>query len=247
MAKLQKNQFLFAPYWGNPRTITVESVPEGFYQWPQLDQDLFLMRYEWISTARPNQLPPVAENWRVWLLLAGRGFGKTRTAAEDMATYGLKNQGSRLEVVAPTFADIRDVCFEGQSGILSWLPKRWVEKWNRSVGECHLKTGTIFRGFAGDEPDRLRGPEFHRCWVDELAAMQYADDAWMNIEMNCRLPPNPQIIVTTTPRPVPIIRDLVQRSKRRLVEKEGANDFRRAALEAPETKIRSPLLDAAPL
>jgi phage terminase large subunit-like protein len=225
------------------------TLPDGFGQWSVRDQDLYRMRSEWLEQARPNQIPPLGA-WRVWLLLAGRGFGKTRTAAEDIAYYALLHDGCRVEVVAPTFADIRDVCFEGQSGILKWLPERWVEKWNRSVGELWMKNGSLVCGFAGDEPDRLRGPEFHRAWVDELAAMQYADEAWMNIEMNCRLAgpkgESPQIIVTTTPRSVPIIRDLITRSRRRQAEKVDHHDFRKISEDrASAAALRSPLLDAA--
>ena len=93
-------------------------LPEGFDTWSESDQDLFFMRARWLSQARPEQLPPGGADWYIWLLLSGRGFGKTRTAAEDVAFYAMANPGYRVAVVAPTFADVRDTCVEGASGLL---------------------------------------------------------------------------------------------------------------------------------
>src|SRR5215217_3145545 len=116
-----------------------------------------LRHYKWTEyEARGEQLTPDG-TWLTWLLLAGRGFGKTRTAAEDMAYYGWCNPDSRIAVVAETFADGRDVCVEGESGLLSVLPHEDVEHWNRSIGELVLKNGTIYRLFSGDKPAGARG------------------------------------------------------------------------------------------
>src|SRR5215218_5183068 len=125
-----------------------------------------LHRYKWVEyEARDEQLPPAGE-WATWLLLAGRGFGKTRTASEDMAWYGWTHPGSRIAVVAETFADGRDVCMEGESGLLSVLPDEEIENWNRSIGELVLKGGTIYRLYSGDKPAGARGYAFHRAWFD---------------------------------------------------------------------------------
>lgn len=96
--------------------------------------------------------------------MAGRGFGKTRLAAEDMAWYALTHPGHRLAVVAPTYADARDTCVEGESGLLACLPREEVRLWNRSLGEILLANGARFKLFSADEPDRMRGPQFHRAW-----------------------------------------------------------------------------------
>src|SRR5260221_3633428 len=182
-------------------------LPGGFLSWPARDQRLYTMRARRLSKARPEQLPPEGD-WRTWLLLSGRGFGKTRLAAEDVSYYGMKHGASRIAIVAATFADIRDTCVEGESGLLSVLPVDEIEFWNRSMGELRLKNGTLYRGFSADQPDRLRGPQFHRTWCDELAAWQRMDETWT--QLSTRLKPDPRIIVTTTPRPLPLIKALVK-------------------------------------
>jgi predicted phage terminase large subunit-like protein len=171
----------------------------------------FERRFRWVhDEARIEQLTPPGE-WFVWLLLAGRGFGKTRTAAEDVAAYGLDNPGSRIAVVAETFADGRDVCIEGESGLLSCLPERSVKMWNRSIGELFLVNRTTYRLFSGDKPDGLRGYQFHRAWVDELAKFRYARESWTQLMLGLRLGERPQAVVTTTPRPVSLLRGLKDR------------------------------------
>jgi predicted phage terminase large subunit-like protein len=167
-------------------------------------------RARWQLLARPSQLTPDGR-WNVWLFMAGRGAGKTRSAAEDMAYYGQTHPGSRLAVVAPTYADARDTCVEGESGLLSCLPREDVQLWNRSLGELILKNGTKFKLFSSDEPERLRGPQHHRAWCDELAAFRDFG-TWDMLQMGLRLGDMPQTVVTTTPRPVRLMRELMQRS-----------------------------------
>jgi phage terminase large subunit-like protein len=175
----------------------------------QLEQ--FERRVRWVEyDARPEQLTPLGD-WKTWLLLAGRGFGKTRTAAEDVAAYGLDNPKSFVGVVAETFADGRDVCIEGESGLLSVLPPSSVRHWNRSIGELYLTNDTKYRLFSGDKPDGLRGYQFHRLWWDELAKFIYAQEAWNQGQLGLRLGSDPRNVVTTTPRPILLIRDLVER------------------------------------
>lgn len=116
-----------------------------------------------LTTTRPNQRTPQGE-WFAWLILAGRGWGKTRTGAEDMARYANLNPGARVAVVAATWSSARDVCVEGESGLLGIIPQPLVEAWNRSLGELILKNGSRFKLFSADEPDRLRGYQHHRAW-----------------------------------------------------------------------------------
>ena len=140
--------------------------PELFSKCTPAMQAALEARARWQSMARPNQLTPWRkEGWAVWLMLAGRGFGKTRAGAEDVAWYANCNSGSRTAIIAPTYSDARDTCVEGESGLLSILPKACVNTWNRSMGELHLENGSRFKLFGAEEPDRLRGPQHHRCLV----------------------------------------------------------------------------------
>jgi phage terminase large subunit-like protein len=166
-------------------------------------------RDRWLASARPEQLTPDGD-WNVWLILAGRGWGKTRTGAEDLADYARRTPGARLAVVAPTIADARDTCVEGESGLLAVLDPDHVDAWNRSLGELRLTNGTRIKTFSADEPDRLRGPQHHRAWCDEVAAWRYPE-AWDQLMFGLRLGTHPRVIATTTPKPVKLIRDLAGR------------------------------------
>ncbi len=165
-------------------------------------------RAKWLATARPEQLPPPGD-WRIWLILAGRGFGKTRTGAEDAAWYGMSNSGHQIAVIAPTYNDVRGTCFEGVSGLLSVIPEACIADYNKTRLELRLTNDALFRGFSADTPDRLRGPQFHRGWADELAAWQYSD-AWDQLMFGLRLGQDPRVIVTTTPRPTPLVRSIAK-------------------------------------
>ncbi len=165
------------------------------------------MMAQWRAAARPDQLTPVGE-WLVWLIQAGRGWGKTRTGAQDAAIFGLANPGSRLAVVAPTYSDARDTCVEGDSGLLGILPQVCVRAWNRSLGELILVNDTRYKLFSADEPERLRGPQHHRAWADEVGAWRYPE-TWDQLLFGLRLGRSPRVVATTTPRPTKLIRSLV--------------------------------------
>jgi phage terminase large subunit-like protein len=114
-------------------------------------------------------------------------------------------------VVAATFGDVRDTCAEGESGLIAVLRRYGVLKhYNRSMGEIRLTNGSLIKLFSADEPDRLRGPQFHGAWCDELAAWRYAE-TYDQLQFTLRLGVNPQTIITTTPRPTKIIKDLIAR------------------------------------
>lgn len=166
-----------------------------------------MARARWKAKARQNQITPDGD-WLTWVILAGRGWGKTRTGAEDAAWAGMANPGWRIAVVAPTAADARDTCIEGDSGLLNVLPREAVQTWNRSLGELILVNGTRYKAFSADEPERLRGPQHHRAWADELAAWRYPE-AWDQLMFGLRLGEHPQAVVTTTPKPTPLVKALV--------------------------------------
>ncbi len=170
---------------------------------------------DWLKKARTKQLPP-QENFFIWLILAGRGWGKTRTGAQDIALYALRNPNTISAVVAPTFGDLRRVCFNGPSGLNSIIPKECLdtsfgtEGYSSSLMEIRLWNGSRIVGYAAVNPERLRGPQFHRAWCDELAAWMYPD-AFDQLMFGLRLGDNPQCLITTTPKPIPIIKNLIDR------------------------------------
>jgi phage terminase large subunit-like protein len=182
---------------------------------------------DWSVKARSAQLPPPGD-WRIWLLLAGRGFGKTRSGAEWVR--GLVESGSsRIALVAATAADVRDVMIEGESGILAISPT-----WNRPVYEPSKRrvtwpNGAIATAYSADEPERLRGPQHDAAWADELAAWRYAD-AWDQLMFGLRLGKNPRCVVTTTPKPTKLVRELVKRDGKDVVVTRGRTEENRANL-----------------
>lgn len=162
----------------------------------------------WPLWARPQQLAPPG-NWATWLILAGRGFGKTRSGAEWVREQVERHGKRRIALIGPTAADVRDVMVEGESGILSISPPWFRPKYEPSKRRLTWPNGAIATCFSADEPDRLRGPQHDAIWADELAAWKYPDYAWDMAQMGLRLGDDPRAIVTTTPRPIQIIRDLI--------------------------------------
>lgn len=142
--------------------------------------------------------------------MSGRGFGKTRTGGEDISEYCRTHPGSRIALVGPSLGDVRDTMVEGESGLLAVLPDAAVKTWNRSLAalELDLVNGCHLKGFSAERPDRLRGPQHHRAWCDELAAWKYPRDTWDQLMFGLRLGRHPQVIVTTTPRPTPLVKEL---------------------------------------
>ena len=168
-------------------------------------------RLTWLKKANDHQITPKGDWWNIWLLLAGRGAGKTRCAAEWAWWEAWTKPKTRWLVSAPTSGDVRDVCFEGDSGLINVMPPEIIEAYNKSQHEITLKNGSILKGIAASEPDRFRGPQFHGGWLDELAAWDYLDDAWNMIQFGMRLGSQPRLICTTTPKPKPLIVDLTNR------------------------------------
>lgn len=162
----------------------------------------------WEFWARPEQLAPEWA-WHAWVILSGRGWGKTRTGAEWIHHIVRTGQARRIALVARTAADVRDVVVGGESGILNVGPARDRPVWEPSKRLLTWPNGAIATTFSAEQPDALRGPQHDFAWCDELAAWQYADDAWSNLLFGLRLGARPQVLVTTTPRPTRIIRSLI--------------------------------------
>lgn len=165
------------------------------------EQELIILSYDWSFWARPTQLPPDGA-WRVWLLMAGRGFGKTRTGAEWVRAMALAHKGCEIGLIGATFDDVRHVMVDGPSGVLAVSPAEEKPLYFSSRHQLIWPNGSRARCFAADRPSQLRGPEFHYIWADEIAKWRY-QAAWDNAMMGLRKGPMPRAIATTTPRPVP--------------------------------------------
>lgn len=171
------------------------------------DDEAAALLYDWKFWARPSQLPPPGD-WRVWLILAGRGFGKTRTGAETTIDRVRRSVSKRVGLIAPTAADARDVMVEGESGILACSPPDFRPLYEPSKRRLTWPNGAVATLFSAEEPDRLRGPQHDFIWADEPAAWKYPE-TWDMAMFGLRLGTNPQVVATTTPRPTRLIRDLV--------------------------------------
>jgi phage terminase large subunit-like protein len=186
-------------------------------------------RLRWLIQARDVQVFPEDEPWDVAFFMGGRGSGKTRAGAEDEANYAREHSHARLAFVGPTFADVRDTMIEGESGILRVLPPSALRggaldtAWNRSMGELFFANGTIAKGYSSEKPDRLRGPQHHRAWVDEPGAFRDGrkgdtlDTTWNNLMLGLRLGDRPRVIVTGTPKPTKLVKAILARPRLHLV------------------------------
>jgi phage terminase large subunit-like protein len=162
----------------------------------------------WALNARPEQLPPPGD-WRTWLVMGGRGSGKTRAGAEwvhDMASTA--KQPVRFALVAETLADAREVMIDGISGI--WrIARRFRPQFEITRRRLVWPNGSVAQLFSSEDPDSLRGPQFDYAWCDELAKWKHAQETWDMLQFGLRLGVHPRQMVTTTPRPVPLIRSLI--------------------------------------
>jgi phage terminase large subunit-like protein len=161
----------------------------------------------WHRLARPEQLPPPG-NWRIWLALAGRGWGKTRTGAEWVLERVESGKARWIALVAPTASDARAVMVEGVSGILACAAERFRPLYEPSRRRLTWPNGAIATLYSADEPERLRGPQHDAAWCDEIASWRYPE-AWDMLVFGLRMGADPRVVVTTTPRPVKLIRDLL--------------------------------------
>lgn len=165
-------------------------------------------RAPWTESARNNQLPP-AGDWRTWLILAGRGWGKTRTGAE-WVLENARNGVRRAALVGATASDVRDVMVEGESGILACAQQDERPTYEPSKRRLTFPSGAVCTTYTADEPNRLRGPQHEVAWADELAAWRYGQEAWDTLMLGLRIGKNPRVLATTTPKPVGLLRDLVE-------------------------------------
>lgn len=171
------------------------------------DKELEVLEYDWEFWARQNQKTPEGK-WLTWLILAGRGFGKTRTGAEQILKWQREGY-KRFALVAQTPAEARDVMIEGESGILACAPPNNKPLYEPSKRRITWKNGAIATIYSGENPELLRGPQHDKAWVDELAKYKYPEETWDNLMFGLRLGDNPQALVSTTPKPVKLIKSLI--------------------------------------
>lgn len=168
--------------------------------------------WTWEHEARPEQLPPPGD-WFVWLIMSGRGWGKTRTGAEWLAREAQTHPGFNYAVVCRSSHDTRATAIEGPSGLLTALGlPRECKEYNRTTGEIWLPNGAVIRSYAAESPDRLRGPNLAGAWADELASWRYIQETWHEGLMYALRIGEPKIVVTTTPRRTPLLRELLGRA-----------------------------------
>lgn len=166
--------------------------------------------YMWSGKRTKKQEAPKGD-WAVWLLMAGRGFGKTRAGAEWVRERISRGESGRVALVAPTPDDVRNVMVEGVSGLLRVSPPWFMPKYEPSKRKLTWPNGATALGFSSYEPDRLRGPQFDTAWCDELASWKNARETWDNLQFGLRLGESPRCAATTTPKPISLLRELKDR------------------------------------
>ena len=169
--------------------------------------------FSWPLTARQNQRLPDGL-WTAWILMAGRGFGKTRTGAEWVRAQVESGKAGRIALVARTPAEIRDTMIQGPSGLLSICPPWAMPEYESTKKKLTWPNGATAFLFSSYEPDQLRGQQFDAAWCDELASWKYPRDTWDNLAFALRLGLDPRCVVTTTPKPIALLRELVVTARR---------------------------------
>jgi phage terminase large subunit-like protein len=173
-------------------------------------QDLLVLDAHFETWAHEAQRPPSGDGWRTWLLMAGRHFGKTRAGAEWVTRLALQpRRPVRIALVGATEADVRSVMIEGESGLLSVAPRGRRPVWEPSLRRLRWPGGSIAQVYSAEAPEALRGPAHHYAWCDELAKWARAEETWDNLQMTLRCGDRPRALVTTTPRPIPLMKRIL--------------------------------------
>lgn len=184
------------------------------------DNHVAALYRDWQVWARDDQLPPETADdetpWRVWLILGGRGAGKTRAGAEWVRAKALglapvaSEPARRIALIGETIGEVRNVMVEGVSGILSVHAPEERPSFESSKLQLTWPNGAVAQMFSAENPEGLRGPQFDAAWCDEIAKWRTADQTWDMLQFGLRLGDRPQVVATTTPRRVPILERLVE-------------------------------------
>ncbi len=173
------------------------------------DYELVTLLNAWPLHSHAHQTPP-APPWDIWLLMGGRGCGKTRAGAQWIAGRVASGEARRIALVAPTYNDAREVMLEGESGLLNIGQPSERPDYIASRRRLEWKCGAVGQIFSAEDPDGLRGPQFDCAWADEFCAWSYPEDTLSNLRLCLRLGEHPQIMMTTTPKPIDALRALVK-------------------------------------
>jgi len=217
------------------RAFLIEQLLEARRTKAAMEQDGW---HRWVKLARPNQLPPEGVAWSVWMVLAGRGFGKTRGGAEWACHKAISEPGTSGAVVAPVWRDTKDVPMAAIEKVLTGqfykIEKSTLEyRYNKSDLHVYLPNKSEIIGYSADKPDRIRGANLSWAWLDELAAFQKAQELWYEALLPAlRIGAHPELLVTTTPRPTPLIKELVARDDGSVIVVRGST-FDNAANLSP--------------
>jgi len=169
-----------------------------------------VLNYWWAWWARPEQLMPGGD-WFLWLICAGRGWGKTKVGAESIREIVTGAPGSLIALIGPTSSDCRDVMIEGPAGLLAAFPPEERPVYQPSKRRVNFRNGAVAFTYSAEEPERLRGPQHSGCWADEIAAYgENLKPVWDNLRFGLRIGARPRIIATTTPRPMRFLKELMQ-------------------------------------
>ncbi len=165
---------------------------------------------DWTQQARPAQIAPEGD-WRIWMLMAGRGFGKTRAGAEWVRGIAEGDGRARIALIGASPAEARAVMVEGESGLLSIAPDWNRPMWHPALRRLEWRSGAVAFVQGASDPEALRGPQFSHAWADEIGKWPLGMAAWSNLELALRLGAHPRVVATTTPRPVPLVRAILGR------------------------------------
>lgn len=197
--------------------------------------------YHWAMQARDAQYPPEGQ-WRIWLIMAGRGFGKTRAGSEWVRMIAEQHSDARIALISASLAEARAVMVEGESGLLACSPPDQRPLYDASLRRVRFGNGAVAQLFSAAEPESLRGPQFSHAWCDEVGKWPLSHDratrTWDNLAMGLRLGRTPQIAVTTTPRAVPLVQRLLDG------EKDGATVVTRGSTFDNAANLSPRFLDA---
>jgi len=185
-------------------------IIDAFYE-TLTDEDIEALSFDWQFWAREDQVGPRDPEALIWFIMTGRGWGKTRTAAEWIREMVITQGYRRPAIVGRNAADVRDIMIEGPSGILTLSHPHEILDYEPSRKKIFWANGAIGSVYYGSEPRSLRGPEHDIAWCDEIAYWQYPKEAYMNLEMGLRIGHAPRVVVSCTPRPTKFIRSFAKR------------------------------------
>lgn len=165
--------------------------------------------FDWLKNARPNQLPPDGD-WVVWMILAGRGFGKTRSGAETIRLWVAKGSVRRIALIGKSIYEARAVMLDGESGLLNIYPAKHKPEFHAAKRQVVWPCGAVATLYGADQYEQLRGPQFDGAWIDEFAKFRHQRSLWEQLSFCLRLGSHPKCIITTTPRPSRTLEKLIR-------------------------------------